>query len=50
MKITAAVAREKEQPFSVEELDLEEPRAGEVVVRIVATGRCHTDLIVLDQW
>ncbi len=50
MKITAAVAREKEQPFSVEELDLEGPRAGEVLVRIVATGMCHTDLIVRDQW
>jgi aryl-alcohol dehydrogenase len=50
VKITAAVAREKEQPFSVEELDLEEPRADEVLVCVVATGVCHTDLIVRDQW
>lgn len=50
MKITAAVAREKEQPFSVEELELESPRAGEVLVRIVTAGMCHTDLIVRDQW
>ncbi|HEX2728126.1 MAG TPA: NAD(P)-dependent alcohol dehydrogenase [Rubrobacteraceae bacterium] len=50
MKITAAVAREAEQPFSVEELELEGPRAGEVLVRVVATGMCHTDLIVRDQW
>lgn len=50
MEITAAVAREKEQPFSVEELELESPRADEVLVRIVATGMCHTDLIVRDQW
>ena len=50
VKITAAVVREKEQPFSVEELELEEPRANEVLVRVVATGVCHTDLIVRDQW
>lgn len=50
MKITAAVVREAEQPFSVEELELEGPRAGEVLVRVVATGMCHTDLIVRDQW
>lgn len=50
MNITAAVAREKEQPFTVEELDLEGPRAGEVLVRVVAAGMCHTDLIVRDQW
>ena len=50
MEITAAVAREKEHPFSVEELELEEPRADEVLVRIVGAGMCHTDLIVRDQW
>jgi len=50
MRITAAVAREKERPFSVEELELEGPRAGEVLVRVVATGMCHTDLICRDQW
>ena len=50
MNVTAAVVREQEQPFEVEELALEEPRAGEVLVRVVATGMCHTDLIVRDQW
>lgn len=50
MQITAAVAREKEQPFSLENLELEGPRDDEVVVRVVATGMCHTDLIVRDQW
>src|SRR5215217_1433415 len=50
MEIIAAVVREEAQPFSVEELELEEPRAGEVLVRVVATGVCHTDLIVRDQW
>jgi len=50
MRITAAVACEEAQPFSAEELELEELRMGEVVVRVVATGGCHTDLIVRDQW
>jgi aryl-alcohol dehydrogenase len=49
MRVTAAVAREEAQSFSVEEPELEEPRMGEVLVR-VATGVCHTDLIVRDQW
>jgi aryl-alcohol dehydrogenase len=50
MRITAAVVREQEQPFSVVEFELEEPQAGEVLVRVVGTGVCHTDLIVRDQW
>lgn len=36
MKITAALVREKEQPFSIEELELEEPRAGKILVRVRA--------------
>src|SRR5919205_3705084 len=48
MEITAAVAREKEHPFSVEELELQEPRADEVLVRVVGAGMCHTDLLVRD--
>ncbi len=50
MKATAAVVWEKERPFSMEEVEVEEPRAGEVLVRIVGVGVCHTDLIVRDQW
>ncbi|MEW6493250.1 MAG: NAD(P)-dependent alcohol dehydrogenase [Cyanobacteriota bacterium] len=50
MKITAAVVREKAQPFTIEELELDNPQADEVLVRIVATGLCHTDLIVRDQY
>lgn len=50
MRITAAVVHEQEQPFSVEEFELEEPRAGEVLVRLVGTGVCHTDVIARDQW
>jgi len=50
MKITAAVIREKSAPFQITELELEEPRADEVLVRVVATGICHTDLVVRDQY
>jgi aryl-alcohol dehydrogenase len=50
MKVTAAVVNEKSAPFRVEELDLEEPRRDEVLVRVVATGVCHTDLVVRDQY
>ena len=49
MKITAAVARDAGGPFSIEHVVLEEPRMGEILVRIVATGLCHTDLVVRDQ-
>jgi aryl-alcohol dehydrogenase len=50
MKATAAVVWEKEQAFSVEEVEVGEPGVGEVLVRIVGVGVCHTDLIVRDQW
>jgi aryl-alcohol dehydrogenase len=43
VRITAAVFEELDAPFAIEEVELEEPRAGEVLVRIVATGVCHTD-------
>jgi len=43
MKIRAAVVHEKGQPFQIEELDLAPPKAGEVLVKIVASGVCHTD-------
>lgn len=45
----AAVIREKSGPFSIEDVEIGEPRAGEVLVRTVASGICHTDLIVRDQ-
>ena len=47
--VTAAVVRKKGGAFSLEKLELEEPRADEVLVRIVATGMCHTDMVVRDQ-
>ena len=44
MQIRAAVLEEFGSPLAVQELDLAEPRAGEVLVRLVACGVCHTDL------
>jgi S-(hydroxymethyl)glutathione dehydrogenase / alcohol dehydrogenase len=47
MKVKAAVAHEAGKPLSIETLDLEGPRAGEVLVEIKATGVCHTDEFTL---
>lgn len=44
MKIRAAVLEEFGSPLVVQEVDLAEPGAGEVLVRLVACGVCHTDL------
>ena len=44
MRIRAAVLEEFGAPLEVQELELAEPRAGEVLVRLVACGVCHTDL------
>src|SRR5688500_5323057 len=48
MKTRAAVAFEAKKPLESVELDLEGPRAGEVLVEIKATGICHTDAYTLD--
>jgi Zn-dependent alcohol dehydrogenase len=42
----AAVCRGIDQPLSIEELDLEAPKTGEVKVRMAASGVCHSDLSV----
>ena len=47
MKTRAAVAWEAGKPLTIEEVDLEGPKKGEVLVRIVATGVCHTDAYTL---
>ncbi len=47
MKTRAAVALAAGQPLSIETVDLEGPRAGEVLVEIKATGICHTDAFTL---
>lgn len=47
MKVKAAVALGAKQPLSIETVDLEGPKAGEVLVEIKATGVCHTDAFTL---
>src|ERR1035437_4662965 len=47
MKTRAAVARKAGAPLSLETVDLEGPREGEVLVEIKATGICHTDEFTL---
>jgi aryl-alcohol dehydrogenase len=50
LKIKAAVTESKGGPFLVQELELGELRADEVLVEVGAAGICHTDLICRDQW
>ncbi len=47
MKTRAAVALEKAKPLVIAEVDLEGPKAGEVLVEVKATGICHTDEFTL---
>jgi len=47
MKVKAAIATQKGKPLTIETVDLEPPRAGEVLVEIKATGICHTDAYTL---
>ena len=47
MKIKAAVAFEAAKPLVVEQIDLEGPKPGEVLIRLAATGVCHTDAYTL---
>jgi len=47
MKTRAAIAWEAAKPLEVEEVELERPKAGEVLIRNVATGVCHTDAYTL---
>jgi aryl-alcohol dehydrogenase len=49
MSITAAIARRPEAPFEVADVDLDTPRADEILVRIHGVGLCHTDLAARDQ-
>ncbi|MGD2076405.1 MAG: S-(hydroxymethyl)glutathione dehydrogenase/class III alcohol dehydrogenase [Gammaproteobacteria bacterium] len=47
MKARAAVAWAPRQPLSIEEIDVEGPKAGEVLLKVVASGVCHTDAFTL---
>ena len=47
MKTRAAVAWAPKQPLSIEEIDVEGPREGEVLLKVIASGVCHTDAFTL---
>jgi S-(hydroxymethyl)glutathione dehydrogenase / alcohol dehydrogenase len=47
MRVRAAVAHRAGAPLTIEDVELEGPRAGEVLVEIKATGVCHTDAFTL---
>jgi aryl-alcohol dehydrogenase len=49
-KIQAAVLRKKGGPLKIESLELEGPRDDELLVRLVASGICHTDIDFVDDW
>ncbi|MDX2340551.1 alcohol dehydrogenase catalytic domain-containing protein [Micrococcus sp. M4NT] len=49
MKTTAAVATAPKSPFTIEGLELDAVQPGELRVRMVASGVCHTDAAVRDQ-
>ncbi|HUY20256.1 MAG TPA: NAD(P)-dependent alcohol dehydrogenase [Candidatus Binataceae bacterium] len=49
MQIKAAVIRSKGGPFIVEDVELDEPRDDEILVKVVAAGMCHSDLNTRDQ-
>lgn len=48
IKCKAAVAWEAKKPLVIEEIEVAPPRAGEVRIKVVATGVCHTDAYTLD--
>lgn len=50
MQATAAIVEKKGGEFILDQVELEEPREGEVLVKIVSAGICHTDLTVRDQY
>ncbi|MGF7237425.1 MAG: alcohol dehydrogenase catalytic domain-containing protein, partial [Frankia sp.] len=45
MKVTAAVLRRSDGPYELEEVELDPPAVGELLVRIVGAGMCHTDAV-----
>jgi aryl-alcohol dehydrogenase len=43
VEITAAIVETVDGPFEITKLEIDEPGPGEVLIRLVATGICHTD-------
>jgi len=50
IKLEAAVLRRRGGPLTIESLEMEGPRDDEVLVRLVASGVCHTDIAFCDDW
>lgn len=50
MNIRAALSYGADSPTLVEDVEIDEPRGGEILVRMVASGVCHTDLVVKKTW
>ena len=49
MKVEAALIKAMGEPFEIEEIDLDDPRSDEIIVRIVGVGLCHTDIHMRDR-
>ncbi len=49
-KIRAAVLRRRAVPLKIETLEMEGPRTDEILVRLIASGICHTDIGFVDDW
>jgi aryl-alcohol dehydrogenase len=49
-EIRAAVLRNRGGPLKIESLYIEAPREDEVLVRVIASGICHTDIAFVDEW
>ena len=49
MKAKAAVAWEAQKPLSIEMIDVEGPKQGEVLLKVIASGVCHTDAFTLSE-
>src|SRR5580704_14812993 len=47
MRSRAAVAWEANKPLTIETIDIQEPKSGEVLVEVMASGVCHTDAYTL---
>ncbi|HEX8517903.1 MAG TPA: NAD(P)-dependent alcohol dehydrogenase [Bacteroidia bacterium] len=47
-EITAAIVKEKGGKFEIEKVVLDDPKSDEILVRIIATGICHTDMVARD--
>jgi aryl-alcohol dehydrogenase len=47
-EITAAIVKEKGGKFEIEKVTLDDPKSDEILVRIIATGICHTDMVARD--